>query len=167
MRVHHVPPWAWSLRLCRGAGGTTRALPNFAWGALLLAGGSGSGADNEDNAHVWRAATALLALLLLLAGGGSDSPSLPSEAWLWLVANDGTTMLRRAIKEFFPPVARGPGGSRNGGSRGGDGGARTEDAAAGDNHPNPRGEHATWVVFARDAPSTGEDGVGGATDVAL
>ncbi len=55
---------------------------------------------------------------------------------------------------------RGPGGGRNGSSRGGNSRARTEDVAAGDNHPNPRRRHAAWVAFARDAPSTGEDGVG-------
>ncbi len=86
-------------------------------------------------------------------------PMLPPKAWLQSAA-EGAPMLRWAIDEFFPLEAQGPGGSRNGCSGGGGGGARTEDAGAGDDHPNPRGEHATWVAFARDAPSTGEDGAG-------
>ncbi len=80
---------------------------------------------------------------------------LPSKAWLQSAAKDAA-MLRWAINDFFPPAVRGPGGGRNGGS----GGARTEDIAVGDNHPNPRGEHAAWVVSTRDAPSTGEGGAG-------
>ncbi len=55
---------------------------------------------------------------------------------------------------------QGPGGSRNGGSGGGGDGARTENAAAGDNHLNPQAEHAAWVAFTRDAPSMGKGGAG-------
>jgi hypothetical protein len=52
-----------------GTGGTMPALRNAAWGVLLFSGGGG-GADNKDNAHVWRVATGLLASLPLLVGGG-------------------------------------------------------------------------------------------------
>jgi hypothetical protein len=142
-----------------GTGGNTQALRDAAWGALLLAGSGGGGANDEDDMRVRRAATALITLLPLLAGGGSDAPSLPSEAWLRSTADDAA-MLRWAIDDFFPLAARGPGGGRNGGSGGGSGGARTENAAAGDDRLNPRGEHAAWVAFTRDAPSTGEGGAG-------
>jgi hypothetical protein len=69
-------------------------------------------------------------------------------------------MLWWAIDNFFPLAVRGLGGSRNGGGGGGGGRARTKDAAVGEDRPNPWGEHATWVAFARDVPSTGEGGMG-------